>query len=138
MNVGFSSDRSSFFARWFQKRYTEARPNERVLCLDFDGVLHRFETPFADPAVIPDPPVPLAGAFVRAALLAYDRVVICSCRARVRRGRRAIRRWLEVWGFPQGLEVTCRKPFAEAYLDDRGIRFEGSWPWDLVRGDHHA
>jgi len=122
----------SFLTRWFQKR-NDLEP-ARTLCLDFDGVLHRFETPWEAPEVIPDGPTPLAAGFTHNAVLTYDRVVVCSVRARTRRGRRAIHRWLARWDFPPGLVVTDRKPYAVAYLDDRAIRFEGAWPWHLVNG----
>lgn len=134
---------SSFFAQVFRKRSKKGGwywPDDRVLCLDFDGVLHAATTPYRGiPAEIPDPPIRHAREFTQQALTWYDLVVILSCRARPWHGRRAIRAWLRLHRFPKGLEVTDRKPYAEAYVDDKAVRFvhipsrpSSTWPWHLL------
>lgn len=113
---------------------------KRTICVDFDGVIHAYTSPWVAPHVIPDPPVPDAFNWLLARLHEGFEVVICSTRARTWRGRRAIRRWLrhhggeglyyECMGFAglEDLKVTDRKVPAIVYLDDRALRFEGRWP----------
>ena len=113
------------------KRYT--------VCVDFDGVLHLYRTPWQAAHVIPDPPTPGAVEWLHRTLQKFD-VAILSTRTKTWRGRRAIRAWLrEHWGnlyygSPgcRGVEdvtLTATKPPALIYLDDRAYRFEGdNWP----------
>jgi hypothetical protein len=76
--------------------------------------------------VIPDPPVPGAVEFVRAAAGRF-RVVVVSSRCEADAGREAIRAWLAGWGFPE-VEVSAHKPAALVTLDDRAVTFDGTWP----------
>lgn len=115
--------------------------NRPTVAIDFDGVLHSYTTPWSKPWIIPDPPVRGAMDFL-AALLADGspgRPVIVSSRAASWRGRRSIRRWLKLhsgslWyedSFYDGMssiKVTNKKVPAAAYLDDRAVRFEGTFP----------
>ena len=109
-----------------------------TVCLDFDGVIHQYVTEWVNPQTIPDPPV--AGAIVRIYHMIQDfDVVIFSTRCQTWRGRRAIRSWLYKWadGYwyeqmgTRGIEdvrLTKSKPPALMYIDDRGFRFEGTFP----------
>lgn len=120
------------------KRYTVA--------VDFDGVLHRYDTPWIAPHIIPDEPVDGAIEWLITTIQKFD-VVIFSTRCRTWRGRRAVRRWLrehagacwnEGLGFP-GLEeirLSYEKPPALVYIDDRAWRFEGTFP--TVQQIHNA
>lgn len=113
------------------KRYT--------ICVDFDGVIHGYHMSWIAPHIIPDGPVPGAIKWLWDTLADFD-IVIQSSRARTWRGRWAIRRWLkrhslsngywyEQCGYSHGLEdikITNKKPAALVYLDDRGMRFDGS------------
>lgn len=113
----------------------EPHVSRRTICVDFDGVIHRYDTPWVAPHVIPDRPVAGAISWLHRMIQSYD-VVILTTRARTWRGRRAVRRWLkeqagcgwyEAPGY-RGLEdvrVTDRKPPALIYLDDRAVRFDG-------------
>jgi len=65
----------------------------KILCLDFDGVLHSYTSGWKGARNIPDPPVPGAMAFLREAVARFE-VAIHSSRARYFGGRRAMRRWL--------------------------------------------
>lgn len=116
-----------------------------IICLDFDGVVHSYTSGWQGARTIPDPPVEGALEFMETALrLGYD-VVIHSSRARYWGGIRAMRQWLKcvsgsAWyegGFEPGLEdvrFTRWKPAAIVTLDDRAVRFEGTFPkpQDLV------
>lgn len=123
-----------------------------ILCLDFDGVIHSYTSGWRGARNIPDPPVPGALEFMLKALEDYD-VVIHSSRARYFGGIWAMRRWLrkharspealknEPWdGYwdrdSLGMGVTSlrdvrfvrMKPPALVTIDDRGYRFDGTWP----------
>lgn len=109
-----------------------------TIAVDFDGVIHRYDTPWVNAHTIPDEPVAGAIEWLIAMVQKFD-VVIFSTRCKTWRGRRAVRRWLrrhagtcwnEGLGVP-GLEVvklTAVKPPALIYLDDRAVRFEGTFP----------
>lgn len=99
-----------------------------TISLDFDGVLHDYRAGWT--GYVPEgEPVPGARAAVLALLAMDYEVVISSCRAYTQIGREGIREWLGKHGFPvERLHVTCEKPHAAHYVDDRAIRFEGEWP----------
>lgn len=65
----------------------------KILCLDFDGVLHSYKSGWKGPRTIPDPPVPGALEFLSAAVERFE-VHIYSSRSRFFMGRRAMKRWL--------------------------------------------
>lgn len=110
---------------------TPARDARRTLCVDFDGVLHSYTSPWAGAEVIPDPPVPGAFAFLAAAVVRF-RVAVFSARSHQPGGIDAMRRWFAAHGLPghalDALEFPTEKPQAIVYLDDRGWRFDGTWP----------
>lgn len=64
-----------------------------TLAVDFDGVIHRYDSPWVAPHVIPDGPVDGALDWLLAAVEKFE-VVIFSTRRKTWRGRRAVRRWL--------------------------------------------
>ena len=119
-------------------------PAAGSLCVDFDGVIHAFETPFVDPEIISDPPVEGALQWLME-MTHHFKVYICSARGATDERRRAdareaIRRWLaHHWqkagyrkaDFGDPITVVSKKPAAALYVDDRGWRFEG--PLDFQR-----
>lgn len=64
-----------------------------ILCLDFDGVIHSYESGWKGAAVIPDPPVPGALDFIAKASKNFQ-VAIYSSRSHQWGGRRAMKKWL--------------------------------------------
>lgn len=97
----------------------------KTLCFDFDGVFHLYTSGWKGAGVIPDPPVPgMVDAVRRLQSLGWT-CVVCSSRARTIEGMDAIISWLKANGFPP-LSVYETKPPAELYIDDRGLRFDGS------------
>lgn len=66
---------------------------KRILLIDFDGVLHSYESGWQGARVIPDPPVPGAMKFLDEALEYFD-VHIYSSRSRQWGGKRAMKKWL--------------------------------------------
>lgn len=114
--------------------------NKPILCLDFDGVIHSYESGWQGADVIPDPPVPGAIAFLREAVKHF-RVVIYSSRSNTHNGRVAMRTWLGnhiMQDDPNiirhdppwfaAIEWPTEKPAAMVTIDDRAITFEGTWP----------
>lgn len=113
--------------------------NERyTVAVDFDGVLHRYSTPWINAHTIPDPPINGAIEWLWNTVQKMD-VVIFSTRCKTWRGRRAVRAWLrknsgnlyhESMG-ARGIEdvtLSYEKPPALVYIDDRAWRFEGTFP----------
>lgn len=110
-----------------------------ILCLDFDGVVHSYTSGWKGAAVIPDPPVPGAIAFMLSALHVFD-VAIFSSRSHEPGGIGAMRDWLRLhagydWhsipgGTPRLQEVRFpdHKPAAFLSIDDRALTFDGTWP----------
>lgn len=110
-----------------------------ILCLDFDGVIHGYDSGWKGARNIPDPPVPGAIEFIFEALLAGWDVVVHSSRARYWGGISAMRAYIKehagnIYYDTQagvGLEnvrFTRWKPSAMVTLDDRALTFKGEWP----------
>lgn len=130
----------------------------RILCLDFDGVLHSYKSGWQGARVIPDPPVPGAMEFLVNATTEFD-VHIFSARSGQWGGRRAMRRWLlanlelymeeqypdlsleeDLFREPQLVTTTFakgvlwlikfprKKPPAFVSIDDRCLTFTGKFP----------
>ncbi len=105
----------------------------KTLCVDFDGVLHAYTSGWQGLAVIADGPVP--GAFEWLTRLVTDgrfEVCIYSARSKGTSGVSAMRSWFlnhglapEVFGH---LQFPTQKPSAWLTIDDRCIRFEGTFP----------
>lgn len=105
-----------------------------ILCLDFDGVIHSYTTPWKATDIIPDPPVDGAIEFLAEAT-EHFRVCIYSTRSNTSSGRKAMHDWLFVWvtgiednSWFQHIEWPSSKPSALVTLDDRAITFTGEWP----------
>ena len=126
-NDGFCRKLGEFkelLAEFYEFLFKEKYLRKRVV-FDFDGVIHSYVSDWKGVDVIPDGPVP----GIREAIDTLRReycyeVVVVSTRCVDTRGTEAIERWLmehdiEVDG------VQGRKPPAVAYVDDRGICFDG-------------
>jgi len=111
----------------------------KIICLDFDGVIHSYISGWQGARNIPDPPVEGALEWIHKALNSGYRVAIHSSRGRYLFGRRAMRRWLRkhaggLWyeapGFVglEAVEFPRGKPPALVTLDDRAITFHGTFP----------
>lgn len=118
-----------------------------ILCLDFDGVLHSYESGWKGADVIPDPPVPGAIEFLARAVEHFD-VQIFSSRSNQTGGIEAMQAWLRVQvmqhfdcvfaGSPRDLDAAIalldaisfprEKPPAFLSIDDRALTFTGKWP----------
>lgn len=104
---------------------------KKTLVVDFDGVLHSYASGWKGPTAIPDPPVPGALDFLARAVERFE-VAVLSSRSREAGGIDAMKRWLTDHGLDPAVLAKLRfprtKPPAHVYLDDRGWRFEGTFP----------
>ena len=95
--------------------------NSRVLCIDFDGPIHRYSKGYADGTIYDEPTEGVFDALL--ALIKADfRVFIFTARQPFEE----VRSWLMKNSEDpriQQLEITDKKLPAIAYIDDRGIRF---------------
>ena len=101
-------------------------PRIRTVCLDFDGVVHSYQSGWQGETVISDPPIHGVDKAIHQLRKEY-RVVIHSARCRTEDGRVAIKKWLDKNRIEVD-EVCDNKPPAFVYVDDRGIQFTGDWP----------
>jgi len=119
----------------------------RILCLDFDGVLHSYKSGWQGPRNIPDPPVDGAIKWLNSLFVEIDQsfidyweieyksdfdVQIYSSRSQYWGGRKAMKRWLLKWGLSPYIIKLIRfpkkKPAAFLTIDDRAICFDGNFP----------
>lgn len=102
------------------------------ISLDFDGVIHAYTSQFTLPTEIHDDPVPGAFEFIREALIAGYGVHIHSARANDVGTEQAIIQWFLKHGlehfYVDRLNISPLKKGAVIYIDDRGWRFEGTFP----------
>uniref|UniRef100_A0A6M3JX80 Putative tail protein n=1 Tax=viral metagenome TaxID=1070528 RepID=A0A6M3JX80_9ZZZZ len=123
-----------------------------ILCLDFDGVIHSYNSGWKGARNIPDSPVDGAIEFLEDATSDFD-VQIFSSRSNQWGGRRAMRKWLfkhiaiffsedpnpkanmHDSGFTSctqelmmKIKFPNKKPPAMIGLDDRVLTFSGEWP----------
>lgn len=121
-----------------------------ILCVDFDGVIHSYTSPWSNEFTIPDPPVPGALKWLWKATEWFN-VYIYSSRSKTEAGRDAmqayVRRYSEnefgpkhpmTWEPGPAYPITFahEKPAAFLTIDDRAYCFEGDWsevdPADLL------
>jgi len=102
----------------------------KTVCVDFDGVIHAFISPWTQGCEVHDGPVPGAIDFLHELERSSLRTVILSSRVNDSGGEDAIRAWLKQQGFKsyQTIEITATKPPACLYIDDRAYCFEGTFP----------
>ena len=103
--------------------------NDNHLAIDFDGVIHGNSKGFYDGTVYDDP---IPGSIDAIKLLAKKYVIVLFT-AKVKpdrplvngkTGEELIWEWLEKYEIASLVkEITCEKPRAVAYIDDKGIRF---------------
>lgn len=116
-----------------------------ILCLDFDGVVHSYNSGWKGADIITDPPVEGVFAFIAMLLDASWDVCIYSSRSHQVGGIRAMEAWLyshagNMWyDSPAGKGIEnvtfpTHKPSAFLSIDDRALTFTGEWPsLDLIK-----
>jgi hypothetical protein len=128
----------------------------KIICVDFDGVIHSYESGWKGIDNIPDPPVEGAFEWLEKHLPVPDsmccmapiydgpRAVIYSARSKSWRGRRAMKKWFIKHGLHPGyiyeniLKFPKKKPAAWLTIDDRCICFEGKFPSDKEINDFQS
>lgn len=109
-----------------------------ILCLDFDGVIHSYESGWKGADKIPDDPVPGAITFLMKAAEHFE-VHIFSSRSNQDGGIPAMMEWLRkhatnLYGVNQATNLIAvigfptAKPPAMLTIDDRAITFDGTFP----------
>lgn len=118
----------------------------QTLCLDFDGVLHSYTSPWAGADKVADGPVPGAVKFLVEASKVFD-VCVLSSRSHEPGGISAMMFAIMGWACDESLSTlkegdTLRfvedgctpinfplhKPPAHLTIDDRALTFTGRWP----------
>ncbi len=98
---------------------------KRTLCLDFDGVIHGYQSGWKGAHIIPD--MPVNGTKEAIAKLRENwKVVVYSSRSGQEGGKVAMKEWLDKHGIEVD-ELADHKPPAFIYVDDRGVTFNGDW-----------
>lgn len=107
----------------------------KILCVDFDGVLHSYTSGWKGPRCIPDKPVDGALSWLDHVLSHWAspfEVHIFSSRSSYWGARRAMKNWLIDWGMsPEKvarIKFPRSKPPAHLTIDDRAIQFTGLFP----------
>ena len=118
----------------------------KILCVDFDGVLHSYTSGWQGADVINDPPVPAALLWLKYMCSRTDyEIHIYSARSKQQGGIKAMKEWLIKHfcklspGMPEVLEgarnlveqdltFPTEKPPAYLTIDDRAICFRGTFP----------
>lgn len=102
----------------------------KIICVDFDGVLHSYKSGWKGVDVVADPPV--EGALAWLSQLCNDpdlQVMVYSSRSKAASGIYAMQRWLEKYGFDSTrVEFPTEKPVAFLTIDDRAWLFTGTFP----------
>lgn len=105
--------------------------NQKAVCVDFDGVIHRYSRGWQDGSIY-DPPMKGAREELARLVTKGYKVVILTTRLNpetnddVNLERNKISKWLSDNGFQPGThyhDITAIKPIAVVYVDDRAIRF---------------
>lgn len=98
------------------------------MCWDFDGTIHKYSAGWVGET--PADELPIVGVAATMALFhskGFDQVVL-SARAATGPGRVGIIEWLRKHDLLSYISlVTHVKPQAIAYIDDRGVSFDGDW-----------
>jgi len=106
---------------------------KKTLSIDFDGVLHSYNSGWKGANIIPDPPVESAIDWLTA-LDADGRFSLCifSSRNDQEGGVPAMKRWLLENGLSEDtldrISFPQSKPPAHMSIDDRGYQFKGVFP----------
>lgn len=103
------------------------------ICLDFDGVVHSYESGWKGATTIPDAPVPGAFDAIRAYLVNGMVVNLYSSRSKEDGAIEAMIYWFMEHGASDivnhvNFHFPKQKPPANITIDDRAFCFEGDFP----------
>ena len=100
---------------------------QKTVCLDFNGVVHSYTTPWKDIYTIADGPVEHTAWAIKSLRNIGYRVVVFSARS----DPDAILDWLDKHDIEVD-EVCSKKPGASVFVDDKAVTFRGSWADTIV------
>ena len=106
----------------------------KILCVDFDGVLHSYTSGWQGANVINDPPVRGAIDWLIAVHQNPEySIAIYSSRSCQKGGVNTMRAWLREWlqnraDIADQIDFPTEKPPAYLTIDDRAICFRGTFP----------
>src|SRR5215471_6549772 len=114
-----------------------------LLCLDFDGVIHKPLAENKSESIINNPPVEGAFEFILDSMRHF-RIAVYSSRSANSTGITVMRGWMNhwtkrlswrLWERLDEIEWPHNKPAAHVSIDDRAIHFDGKFPpmGDLLR-----
>ena len=106
---------------------------KKIVCLDFDGVIHSYTSGWQGACAIVDEPVEGAIEYIGALMdVGGFEVGIYSSRSMERGAIQAMKGWLIKWGLSDwhlaNLKFYTEKPPAHITIDDRAIQFRGDFP----------
>ena len=107
--------------------------HKKIICVDFDGVLHKYTSPWESHEIISDGPVPEALNWIRKMMDdGRFEIHIYSSRSRFPTGLEAMKMWFDEQGLEDNyrdqLKFSATKPAAFMTIDDRAFCFEGTFP----------
>ena len=110
--------------------------SRKILCVDFDGVIHSYTSGWKGVDNIPDQPVRGALQWIRSVLENEEYAIyIYSSRSKDPEGIEAMKAWLLHNGLEAPylnlIEFPDKKPPAYLTIDDRAITFRGTFPSKL-------
>lgn len=120
---------------------SEGRDGKPILCLDFDGVIHRYDSGWQGATTISDDVTDGFFEWLDDAAQHF-RIVIYSSRSSDPEAIKAMQFWLSAqrqkWRFhggispitdgrPVEIEFADKKPAAFLTIDDRAVMFTGRW-----------
>ena len=91
------------------------------ICLDFDAVLAEYHGWVS--AEHTGPPLPGAKKFLERLVKANIDFVVFTTRTKLE----VLHNWFAKYNMPKPLEITHEKIRATAYIDDRGVNFDGNF-----------
>ena len=105
----------------------------KILCIDFDGVIHQYSDGWKGVDNIYDPPVVGSiGWIIRMVIDERFEVAIYSARSKHEEGITAMKAWLRKWELPAAtldkISFPTQKPPAWITIDDRCFQFRGQCP----------
>lgn len=109
----------------------------KLICIDFDGVVHEYTTKWSGATSISDPPVEGALQFIRDLQDAGLQTAIFSTRNIEPGAITAMQEWLRLHGleehYLESVQFPTSKPsFASVFIDDRGYLFAGPHTWPSI------
>ena len=95
----------------------------KIVCFDFDGVIHPYKNGFQGIGKTPNPPIIESVEAIRRLRRRGYKVIVVSSRCTVPIGMRAVKRYLKENHIDVD-DVTGEKLDSDVYIDDRAICYK--------------